>query len=247
MYSIVIQMGAILCLPIYFRKRLTMLIRKSQNKRGMQAIVSHPLALTCVAFIMTAVPSFLLSKVIGKHLESLTIMGISLIVGGIVMWIVDLVNAKAEKAGQGSSESRVRTWRTEDMSLGQAIWIGSCQTLSAVFPGASRSMTTIAAGQLAGMSRSAALEFSFFLSIPTMMAATGYDLLKSVTGKGENPIGISQIDPHGWLVLAIGIVTSFIVAYCAVAWFLAWVRSHGFIPFAFYRLTLGIAVLVWAL
>jgi undecaprenyl-diphosphatase len=108
-------------------------------------------------------------------------------------------------------------------------------------------MTTIAAGQLAGMSRSAALEFSFFLSIPTMMAATGYDLLKSVLGKGENPIGINQIDTQGWLVLAIGIVTSFVVAYCAVAWFLAWVRRHGFIPFAIYRLIMGAVVLVWAM
>ena len=85
------------------------------------------------------------------------------------------------------------------MSLGQAIWIGACQILSAVFPGTSRSMSTIAAGQLAGMSRASALEFSFFLSIPTMVVATGYDLLKSLRGKGANPIGVSQIDSHGWL------------------------------------------------
>jgi undecaprenyl-diphosphatase len=197
--------------------------------------------------MMTAIPSFLLSKVIGKHLESLTVMGVSLIVGGIVMWIVDIINAKDEQAGQRASGSRIRTWRMEDMSWGQAVWIGACQVLSAVFPGTSRSMSTIAAGQLAGMSRSAALEFSFFLSIPTMMAATGYDLLKSVMGKGENPIGISQIDTQGWLVLAIGIVTSFVVAYCAVAWFLAWVRRHGFVPFAIYRLIVGTVVLVWAM
>jgi undecaprenyl-diphosphatase len=106
-------------------------------------------------------------------------------------------------------------------------------------------MSTIAAGQLAGMSRASALEFSFFLSIPTMVVATCYDLLKSLRGKGANPIGVSQIDPHGWVVLAIGFVVSFIVAYLSVAWFMAWVRKHGFVPFAIYRIIVGILVLVF--
>src|SRR6266700_4683349 len=121
------------------------------------------------------------------------------------------MNARAEKAGPGTTISRIHTWHMEDMGLGQSIWIGACQILSAVFPGTSRSMATIAGGQVAGMSRAAALEFSFFLSIPTMLAATGYTLLKSVMGKGANPIGVSQIDSHGWLVLAIGFVVSFVV------------------------------------
>ena len=96
-------------------------------------------------------------------------------------------------------------------------------------------MSTIAGGQIAGMSRASALEFSFFVSIPTMFAATGYTLFKSVMGKGENPIGVSQIDAHGWIVLAIGFVVSYIVAYASVAWFMAYVRKHGFVPFAVYR------------
>ncbi len=99
------------------------------------------------------------------------------------------------------------------MSLGQAIWIGACQILSAVFPGTSRSMSTIAAGQLAGMSRASALEFSFFLSIPTMVAATGYDLLKSLRGKARIRSESRRSTPHGWVVLAIGFVVSFVVAY----------------------------------
>jgi undecaprenyl-diphosphatase len=107
-------------------------------------------------------------------------------------------------------------------------------------------MSTIAAGQLAGMSRSSALEFSFFLSIPTMVVATCYDLLKSLRGKGVNPIGVSQIDPHGWMVLAIGFVVSFFVAYLSVAWFMAWVRKHGFAPFAVYRIIVGTLVLAFA-
>src|SRR5207249_10143191 len=99
----------------------------------------------------------------------------------------------------GAHGSCLHTWHKEEMDLGQGIWIGACQIVSAVFPGTSRSMSTIAAGQLAGMSRASALEFSFFLSIPTMVAATGYDLLRSLRGKGmENPIGVSQIDAHGW-------------------------------------------------
>ena len=96
------------------------------------------------------------------------------------------------------------------------------------------------------MSRASALEFSFFLSIPTMVAATGYTLLKSVMGKGENPIGVSQIVGHQWLLLAIGFVVSFLVAYAAVAWFMAWVRKRGFAPFAAYRIVAGILVLVFA-
>jgi undecaprenyl-diphosphatase len=91
------------------------------------------------------------------------------------------------------------------------------------------------------------LEFSFFLSIPTMAVATLYTLLKSVRGSAdENPIGVSSIDSHGWIVLAIGFVVSFIVAYGSVAWFMAYVRRRGFAPFAIYRIILGIAVLFFA-
>src|SRR5690349_13895747 len=247
MYTIVIQLGAILVLPIYFRDRIAKFLATfPRGERGDRTALTHPLGLTMIAFVVTAIPSFLLTKVIGKHLESLYIMGISLLVGGIVMWIVDAINAPAEKAGPGAAGTRIRTWRMEDMSLLQAIWIGACQILSAVFPGTSRSMSTITAGQIAGMSRASALEFSFFLSMPTMAVATGYQFLKYVTGKDENTIGVSHIDTHGWIVLAIGFVVSFVVAYAAVAWFLAWVRRHGFAPFAVYRIIVGALVLAWA-
>jgi undecaprenyl-diphosphatase len=247
MYTIVIQLGAILVLPIYFRERVAKFLSTfPQGERGDRSALTHPLGLTMVAFVVTAIPAFLMTKLIGKHLESLYIMGASLFIGGIVMWLIDASKAKAEAAGPSAPNSSIRTWRVEDMSLAQAIWIGACQILSAVFPGTSRSMSTIAAGQLAGMSRGAALEFSFFLSIPTMVVATCYDLLKSLRGKGENAIGVSHIDSHGWVVLAIGFVVSFIVAYGAVAWFLAWVKKHGFAPFAVYRIIVGLLVLAWA-
>ena len=247
MYTIVIQLGAILCLPVYFRHRIAKLLSTfPKGERGDSTPLTHPLGLTIVAFVVTAIPAFLLTKVIGKHLESLHIMGTALLVGGIVMWIVDAINAPAEAAGPQSGGGRIHTWTMEAMSLGQAIWIGACQILSALFPGTSRSMSTIVAGQLAGMSRAAALEFSFFLSIPTMVVATFYDLLKSLRGKGVNPIGVSQIDSHGWIVLMIGFVVSFFVAYLSVAWFMAWVRKHGFAPFAVYRIIVGALVLVYA-
>jgi undecaprenyl-diphosphatase len=247
MYTIVIQLGAILSLFFYFRPQIAEFISTfPKGERGDKTVLTHPLSLTLVAFVVTAIPSLLLIKVIGKHLESLTIMGSSLVIGGIVMWIVDAMNARSEAAGPAASESRIHTWRMETMSFGQAVWIGACEILSAVFPGTSRSMSTITAGQLAGMSRASALEFSFFLSIPVMIAATGYDLLKSLMGKGENPIGVSQIGAHGWIVLAIGFVVSFLVAYAAVAWFMAWVRKHGFTPFAVYRIIIGAAVLLFA-
>lgn len=248
MYTIVIQLGAILCLPIYFRSRIAKFLSTFPNgENGDKTIWTHPLSLTMIAFVVTAGPAFLLTKIIGKHLEDLHIMGLALLIGGVVMWIVDALNSKSEAAGPGAPNSRIHTWKMEAMSLGQAVWIGACQILSAVFPGTSRSMSTIAGGQLAGMSRASALEFSFFLSIPTMVMATLYDLYKSLKGKGvANPIGVSQIDSHGWVVLAIGFVVSFVVAYASVAWFMAWVRKHGFVPFAVYRIIVGGLVLAFA-
>jgi len=247
MYTIVIQLGAILCLPVYFRHRIAKFLSTfPHGERGDRSALTHPLGLTVVAFVVTAIPAFLLTKVIGKHLESLFIMGYSLLIGGVIMWIVDAINAPAERAGPQAPTGRIHTWHMEDMSLTQAVWIGFCQIFSAVFPGTSRSMSTIAGGQIVGMSRASALEFSFFLSIPTMIVATCYDLLKSLVGKHANPIGVSQIDLHGWVVLGIGFVVSFIIAYASVAWFLAWVRKHGFVPFAVYRIIVGVLVLVLA-
>jgi undecaprenyl-diphosphatase len=246
MYTIVIQLGAILVLPIYFRERIMKFLSTfPKGEKGDRTLLTHPLSLTAIAFVVTAIPSFLLTKVIGKNLENVTVIGLSLLIGGLVMWVVDAAKSKWEKAGPAAPGSSIRTWKMEDMTLGQALWVGACQILSAVFPGTSRSMSTIAGGQIAGMSRSAALDFSFFVSIPTMFVATAYTLLKSLKGTGENAIGVNHIDAHGWIVLGIGFVVSFIVAYAAVAWFLAWVKKHGFVSFAIYRIILGCLVLAW--
>lgn len=238
MYTIVIQLGAVLSLLAYFSVRIFKFLSTfPRGERGNRTAFTHPLSLTLFAFLCTAIPSYLLSKIIGQNLENLNVIGGSLVIGGIVMWMVD------------AACTRPNTLHMEDMSFFQAIWIGLLQILSAVFPGTSRSMATIAAGQLAGMSRPAALEFSFFLSLPTMFAATGYELLKAIfpkSGHGPTPLAPTHLTPHEWIVLAIGFVVSFVVALGVVAWFMAWVRRHGFVPFAIYRILLGLGVLVWA-
>src|SRR3954466_3510384 len=237
MYTIVIQLGAILALPVYFWTRiLKFLATFPRGERNDRTVLTHPLSLTIIAFIVTALPAYLLKKQIGQNLENLSVMAWALLVGGIVMWIVDAVC------------TRSRTNHMEEMSLPQAIWIGAVQILSAVFPGTSRSMSTIAAGQTAGLSRSAALEFSFFLSIPTMVVATGYDLLKTLRphhdAAAEAGLAPLTMNGHNWLVLAIGFLVSFVVALGVVAWFMRWVRARGFAPFALYRIVVGIALLV---
>ncbi len=240
MYTIVIQLGAILALLLVFAGRIIEFIRTfPEGEEHDRTVWNHPLTLTLVAFVCTAIPSFLLTKTIGKHLESLKVMAWSLLIGGIVMWVVD----------EWSTRSEPVTKHVEQMSLFQAIWIGLCQVLSAVFPGTSRSMSTIAAGQIVRMDRPSALEFSFLLSIPTMIAATGYDLLKTLHPKhaeGAEAIAPLVMTGHGWIVLAIGFVVSFFVALGVVEWFLQWVRRHGFVPFAVYRILVGILLLFFA-
>jgi undecaprenyl-diphosphatase len=237
MYAIVIQLGAILALPVYFATEIRRFVSTFPGgERGDRTILTHPLSLTMVAFVVTAIPAFLLKKVIGQNLENITVMGLALLIGGIVMWLVDAIFRSP------------RVQRMEEMNLFQAIWIGAVQILSAVFPGTSRSMSTIAAGQVAGLSRPAALEFSFFVSIPTMVAATGFDLLHTLhpkAGTADAALPPVHMGGHEWIVLAIGFILSFIVALAVIAWFMAWVRRRGFVPFAVYRIAIGIAVLVW--
>lgn len=234
MYTIVIQLGAILALPVYFWNRiLKFLSTFPRGERGDRNFLTHPVGLTILAFIVTAVPAFLLTKIIGKNLESIWVMAWALLLGGIIMWLVDTLCRNA------------RTNRMEDMSVMQAIWIGAAQITSAVFPGTSRSMSTIAAGQLAGLSRGAALEFSFFLSMPTMVVATGYDLLKTIRPShksAEANLAPLTMSGHNWILLAIGFIISFIVALGVVAWFMQWVRQRGFAPFAIYRIVLAIVL-----
>jgi undecaprenyl-diphosphatase len=247
MFSIVIQLGAILCLPIYFWRRLLDFVATfPKGSRSGGSVWNHPLTLVFVAFVCTAGPAYLLTKVIGKHLEDIRLMAAALVIGGIVMIVIDLLYSSQD--GIRLLTGRM-TSHVEEMRMWQAVWIGLCQILSAVFPGTSRSMSTIAAGQLAGMTRTAALEFSFFVSIPTMLLATLYDFYKTAKpGKGDAAaaaLGAVHMDTHGWTILIIGGVVSFIVALLVVAWFMNWVRRRGFVPFGIYRIAVGLAVWFW--
>ena len=241
MYTIVIQAGAILALLLLYLGRILEFLRTfPQGERRDRNLLTHPLSLTILAFICTSIPALLLKKWSDKNLGSLTVIAIALLAGGVIMWAVDAWSTRYEP----------NTVHVEEIGLGQSIWIGLCQSLSAIFPGTSRSMSTIAAGQLVGMDRPTALEFSFLLSIPTMLAATGYDLLKEIhPGKAAAAAGEAAahvtMSSERWIVLAIGFVVSFIVALGVVEWFLGWVRKHGFTAFAVYRILLGIALLIW--
>jgi undecaprenyl-diphosphatase len=240
MYAIVIQLGAIISVVVYFRQEIMRFLRNfPRGARGDRNLFNHPLTLTLVAFVATAIPAKIMKDngTIEKNLENLWLMGTSLLIGGIVMWAVDAIFRKPT------------TLEMERMSLPQAIWVGLVQILSAVFPGTSRSMSTIAAGQTSGMSREAALEFSFFLCIPTMFAATGKELYDTVFPKIDHTRHMSQalqMTGHEWGVLLVGFVVSFFVAWAVIAWFMAWVRRRGFMPFAIYRILLGLGVLVAA-
>jgi undecaprenyl-diphosphatase len=265
MYSIVIQFGAICALPLYFWREIAKLFLTLSKypslldwlvghgvPRLLAALLAgplalvwacltlerHPLTLTMLAFAITAIVSLLLTHQIGHNLEKLSVMAWSLIIGGVLMWLIDYY--------YGAPVTPHPTQSIEDVTLGQSIWVGCCQVLSAVFPGTSRSMSTIAAGQMGGMSRAAALEFSFFLAMPTMAAAVVYDLYKSFHHKpGAAEIGVAPANAHEWTVLSIGFIVSFVVALGVVHWFMRWVRRRGFWPFAIYRILAGVAVLWW--
>lgn len=241
MYTIVIQGGAILALLLLYLERIVAFIKSfPQGESGDRTWKNHPISLTLIAFACTSAIALPLHKLSEKHLGSVAVMAWALLLGGIVMWIIDARSSRYEP----------NTLHVEEMSLGQAVWIGICQSLSAIFPGTSRSMSTIAAGQMVGLDRPSALEFSFLLSIPTMIAATGWDLLKSIhpsksaLAAGAAPVVEVHMTGQLWFVLAIGFVVSFIVALGVVEWFLAWVRRHGFTIFAVYRIILGILLLI---
>ncbi len=229
MFAIVIQLGAILSVLVYFHSRIIQFLRSyPRGRSGNRTWWNHPLALVVISFVVTAIPCYLIDDQIGENLENFLVIGWALILGGIAMWVIDRFYI-----------GRVSTENMEDMSLRQAVVIGSAQILAAAFPGLSRSMATIASGQIMGLSRPAALEFSFFLSIPVMFAATSFKLLQFML---KNP---SPISAHELGVLAVGFGISFVVALAVIAWFMVWVRKHGFTPFALYRIVVGAATLIW--
>jgi len=167
--------------------------------------------------------------------------GAALLIGGVVMWIGGRVEFGFGAAGLGPTGTRIHTWHMEDMSVLQAVWIGACQFCRQV-PGTSRSMSTIAAGQLAGMSRASALEFRFSSRSPRWwwLLAT---IAKSLRGQGREAMGVTHIDPPAGCA-GIGFVGVVHRGDGAVAWFLAWVRNARVCAVCGLRIIVGAAVCI---
>ena len=215
-FEIVIQLGAILSVVVYFRLRLWSLMTELPVNP-----VSQRLALAlAVAFVPAAILGLVLHKWIEQYLFGPVTVAWALIVGGVVILLVE------------HNIGRRQTQGLNQINLRQAWWVGIAQCFS-LFPGVSRSGATIIGGLLASLDRTTATEFSFLLSIPTMLAATGYKIVKTHDV-------LLQADP---LLLPLGLAVAFITGLAVVAGFLAFVRSHTFKSFAYYRIVLGLIIL----
>jgi undecaprenyl-diphosphatase len=216
MFNVVIQAGAILAIVLIYWNRLLGLVTRMNEPQNRDYLLK-----LIVAFLITAVFGFAITKAGFKLPEKVMPIAVAELVGGIVILIIEAYVAKKPQAAEV-------TWKV-------AIWVGLCQILAAVFPGTSRSAATIFAAMLAGLTlRPAATEFAFLVGIPTMFAATGYEFLKT-RHAGEGP--------EDWNALAVGFIVSGIVAFIAVKWLLRYVQSHRFTLFAWYRIVLGVALL----
>lgn len=221
-FEIVIQFGAILAVVVQYRDLLVVRARGlfSRDPRSVQLLV----ALT-VGFLPMAILGLAVGKLVKHALLKPVPVAIALIAGGVLMIVAERVQTARHEEGAEGLEAV-----TPARAL--AIGIGQC---FALFPGASRSMCTIVAGRMAGLSRRTAAEFSFLLGLPTLGAATMYSAYKDRKELVDGPGGLS---------LAIGLVVSFFVAWAVVALFLRYLTRRGLEPFGVYRIVLGIAVLV---
>jgi undecaprenyl-diphosphatase len=177
-----------------------------------------------VAFLPAAALGFLFSEKIDLLLESVTVVAVMLVLGGIFMLFVDKLFAK-------TTENQKVGWQ-------KALIIGFCQCV-AMIPGVSRSMATIVGGMSQKLTRKNAAEFSFFLAVPTMAAASGYKLLKLLTNDESRELLLNNIN-----VLIIGNIVAFIVAMLAIKFFIEFLTKYGFKAFGYYRIAIGLLLLV---
>lgn len=211
-FEIVIQLGAIMAIVLLYARRF---------------ITKFDIYLKLfVAFLPSAVLGLLFYKIIKTYLFNHWVVATSLIVGGIVLIILD--RRMAPSIEQTEDE-------LDNISFKQAIFIGFFQVLSMV-PGVSRAAATIIGGMFNGLSKKSAAEFSFLLAVPTMAAASGYDLLKF-----EGTISSEQ-----WMTIGIGFVVAFLTAIVAVKWFVKLLEKYGFAGFGWYRIAIGVLFLVFA-
>lgn len=239
--EISIQLGSILAVVAYERSKLSALLSHGaaeftavralmQDPRPWRLRLSHSIGAhrnlwffigLGGAFLPAACIGLLAHKWIEAHLFNPVTVAAALIVGGLIILVVEAM------------QGRVRIIGLERVGLSSAIWVGLAQCASLI-PGVSRSGATIVGGLLAGMDRRTATEYSFFLALPTMIAATGYKLLKSR----------DLLTSADLLALALGLLVAFFVAWAVIAAFLAFVKRHSLRTFAYYRILLGITVLL---
>jgi undecaprenyl-diphosphatase len=218
LFEVVIQLGAILAVGFLFRTRLVKALTSVHIASGPGLLRTH----LAVAFLPAAIIGFLFHNQIKTYFFSPTSVAISLIIGGILIIVIEKMIAK-----------RTHSRTIGSMTMRDALIVGFSQVLSLI-PGVSRSGATIMGGYAGGMSREAATEFSFLLSFPIMVAASGYELIKYH----------DLITSEMLATLGIGFLTAFISALVVVRWLIKFVRSHSFVGFGVYRIIFGVIVLI---
>jgi undecaprenyl-diphosphatase len=218
LFNIVIQCGAVLAVLPLFGPRLAMLAR--WREPASQQLIAK----IVVAFGITAVGGFIMDKLKFKLPEEVAPVAWALIIGGLLFIV-------AEKWLQGEKRTDDVTWRV-------AVAVAIAQLLAAFFPGASRSGATILFALLLGTGRVAATEFSFLVGIPTLLAAGGYKIFKSLHHPAPDAM------PENWAMLGLATVVAAIVSFIAVKWLLRFVQTHTFVGFGVYRIALGVGLLI---
>lgn len=224
-FEIVIQLGAILAVIVHYRTLLRLRLAGLVQRRP-EAI--RLAAALLISFLPAAVVGLLFHKLIKHHLFHPAPVAAALIVGGIAMIAIERVRAKRNIEGEDG---------LEHIGWKRALWIGLGQCLS-LWPGTSRSMCTIVAGQLAGVSTRTAADYSFLLALPTLGAATVYEFYKTRE--------VLVASSGGLMPIAIGLVVSFLVAWAVIAGFVRYLQRRGLEPFGWYRIVIGIVVF-WAM
>jgi undecaprenyl-diphosphatase len=219
-FDIVIQLGAILAVCWEFRARFM----RAFSGLGSDPVQQRFAANLAVAFVPAAVVGLLLQKQIKAFLFNPVSVAVALVAGAVVIFAVERWYARQGEA---------RVTRVDDMTWKDALKVGLAQCFSLI-PGTSRSGATIMGGMMFGLSRQVATEFSFFLAVPIMFAATGYQLLKYRALLSADDLG----------PFAVGFVVSFVFALIAVKGLIRYVAHHDFRVFAWYRIALG-AVVLW--
>ncbi len=234
-YSIIIQFGAIIAVFFAYWKRCTgTLVGICRNDPASWRLSRNLI----VAFVPAAGLGFLFHDYIEKFLFNTTGVAVALIVGGVIMLVLDKRQKKkaAELKAENNGIEPEDKLDLQDLSVKQSLVIGAMQCL-ALWPGMSRSMSTIVGGYIAGLSPRRATEFSFLLGLITLSAASVYKTLKSYD---------EMLQSFGAGVSLIGLAVAFVVAFLSVKWLVEWISKHGLAAFAYYRFLLAGTILIWA-